>query len=258
MPPPYHEVPVPMYGFGTGKFHYTPRHPTGEDEDTRCVHGEAAFCGACTVFNKDILTPAFDPTSQIVDAYDARKYHEEHRYPTDCIQYFLEVCANLNIEDPQERDTPKRMAQAIKELTTPDTSWEFTTFDTTSDEMVVVADIRFASLCRHHVLPYTGVAHVAYIPNGKLAGLSKIPRYVLQCAASLSTQEELTTEIADGLEEKLTPLGVAVAMEAEHTCMSIRGVQATGTRTYTAAMRGVFADHDKTAKQEFLSRINGR
>lgn len=167
--------------------------------------------------------------------------------------------ATVGLDDtnPQEVKTPARFVKALRELTSPDENWEFTTFDTLSDEMVVVRDIRFASLCRHHVLPFMGVCHVAYVPNGQLAGLSKIPRLVSACSASLNTQEELTSEIALKLLDKLNPLGVGVMMEAEHTCMTIRGALAPGTLTYTGCMRGVFADHAKTAKAEFMSRIDG-
>jgi GTP cyclohydrolase I len=172
----------------------------------------------------------------------------------DVAEYLLMSCAGLDPTSPQEADTPRRFVRALRELTTPQ-EFEFTTFDTLSDEMVIIRDIRFASMCRHHVLPFMGVAHVAYIPNVKLAGLSKIPRFVHHCCASLNTQEELTAEIAAGLDMKLEPKGVGVIMEAEHTCMTIRGVQSPGTLTYTASMIGVFSDHTKTAKAEFLSRV---
>ncbi len=168
----------------------------------------------------------------------------------------LRDVVGLDTSRPDMKDTPRRFVQALRELTTPDYDWEFTTFDTLSDEMVIVRDIQFHSLCRHHILPFMGVCHVAYVPNVKLAGLSKIPRLVKQRSASLNVQEELTAEIAIALEDHLEPKGVGVIMEAEHTCMSIRGSLAPGTLTYTAAMRGVFSDHMKTAKAEFLSRIN--
>jgi GTP cyclohydrolase I len=171
-------------------------------------------------------------------------------------EWLLMAIAGLDNTNPQEQKTPTRFVKALRELTTPDRDWEFTTFDTLSDEMVVVRDIRFASLCRHHILPFMGVCHIAYIPNISLAGLSKLPRLVQQCSASLNTQEELTSEIATILEGKLDPIGVGVMMEAEHTCMTIRGALAPGTLTYTASMKGVFSDHTKTAKSEFLSRIS--
>lgn len=172
-------------------------------------------------------------------------------------EWLLMAVAGLDNTSPQEVRTPARFVKALRELTSPDNDWEFTTFDTLSDEMVVIRDIRFASLCRHHVLPFMGVCHIAYVPNVKLAGLSKFPRLVRQCSASLNTQEELTSEIAFKLSDILEPRGVGVMMEAEHTCMTIRGAQAPGTLTYTGSMKGVFSDHTKTAKAEFMSRIDG-
>lgn len=162
--------------------------------------------------------------------------------------------ATVGLDDtnPQEVKTPARFVKALRELTSPDENWEFTTFDTLSDEMVVVRDIRFASLCRHHVLPFMGVCHVAYVPNGQLAGLSKIPRLVSACSASLNTQEELTSEIALKLLDKLNPLGVGVMMEAEHTCMTIRGVQAVGSRTVTSTLLGTLRE-DARSRQEFFA-----
>jgi GTP cyclohydrolase I len=173
-------------------------------------------------------------------------------------EFLLEATTGLDPAHPQEQKTAARFVKALQELTTPDKGWEFTTFDTLSDEMVVVRDIRFASLCRHHVLPFMGVCHVAYVPNVKLAGLSKIPRLVRSISRGLNTQEELNYSIAYNLEEELNPKGVGVVMEAEHTCMTIRGALVPGTLTRTASMRGVFSDHSKTAKAEFLGSIGGK
>jgi GTP cyclohydrolase IA len=161
--------------------------------------------------------------------------------------------AGLDLSDPQEKDTARRFVKALKELTTP-VPFEFTIFDSNSKNMVVVKDIPFATLCRHHVLPFMGVAHLGYVPNGKIAGLSKIPRLIGYHAAGLNTQEELTDEIADDFIGYVEPLGVAVVMEAQHTCMGIRGVKSTGT-TRTMSVRGVLADHTRTAKMEFLEAI---
>lgn len=172
-------------------------------------------------------------------------------------EFLLMAVAGLDNTHPQERGTPRRFVQAMRELTSPDKDWAFTCFTTSSNEMVIVRDIQFASLCRHHVLPFMGVCHVAYIPNGKMAGLSKFARYVKSQAACLRTQEELTQDIAEGLNLLLEPLGVGVMMEAEHTCMTIRGALQPGTKTYSASMLGVFGDHDRTAKSEFMSRVNG-
>jgi GTP cyclohydrolase I len=161
--------------------------------------------------------------------------------------------AGLDLSDPQEQDTPRRFIKALRELTTP-VEFEFTVFDTDSDSMIVVKDIPFATLCRHHVLPFYGVAHLGYVPNGKMAGLSKIPRLIQFYAASLNTQEELTEKIASRFDDYLGPKGVAVTMIATHTCMGIRGVKSSGL-TKTTTVKGVFADHSRTAKLEYLEAI---
>jgi GTP cyclohydrolase I len=172
-------------------------------------------------------------------------------------QALLGRCAGLDPTNPQEERTAQRFVHALRELTTPE-EFEFTTFDSTSDEMVTMYDIPFSSLCRHHVLPFTGVAHVAYVPKKKWAGASKLARTVQWHSRSLQTQEELTSDVCDFLISNLEPDGVGVIMEAEHFCMTLRGVRTHGTRMRTANMWGVFADHDRTAKAEFLSGINGR
>jgi GTP cyclohydrolase I len=123
--------------------------------------------------------------------------------------------------------------------------------------MVVVRNITFTSLCNHHVVPFMGVAHIAYVPKNAVAGLSKFARVVRHFGRQLQVQERLTAEIADFLEGTLSPRGVGVVVEAEHLCMTIRGVHSPGTLTTTSAMRGVFSDHDRTAKAEFLNLIRG-
>ena len=153
--------------------------------------------------------------------------------------------------------TPQRFTRMLRELTTPE-SFVFTTFESDIDEMVVLSHISFYTFCAHHIIPFFGEAHVAYVPNGKLCGLSKIARVVESCCRSLNVQEELTADIADFLEDKLEPKGVAVVMEAEHLCMTMRGVKAAGTRTTTSAMRGVFLDPTKDARPEFLQLIGAR
>jgi GTP cyclohydrolase I len=168
-------------------------------------------------------------------------------------EYLLKKCTGLDINDPQERDTPRRFVKALKELTTPE-EFEFTMFDASTDNMVIQKDLEFATLCRHHVLPFVGTAHFGYVPDGRIVGISKIPRLINYHAAGLNTQEELTETLADAFMEKLEPLGVILVMEAQHTCMSIRGVRARGT-TRTTSVRGVFADHSRTAKAEFMEAI---
>jgi GTP cyclohydrolase I len=155
-----------------------------------------------------------------------------------------------NIEDL--RDTPRRAATALAELLTP-TPFVMTTFANEDgyDEMVVVRDIPFHSLCAHHLLPFIGVAHVAYVPAERVVGLSKLVRVVDHFARGLQTQERLTGQIAGALDSALAPGGVGVALAATHLCMSLRGVHAPGTETRTTAVTGLL--HDNPARRaEFL------
>lgn len=155
--------------------------------------------------------------------------------------------------------TPHRVAKAYKFLTK---GYEENIQDVLNDavfterysEMVVVKDIDFYSMCEHHMLPFFGKAHVAYIPNGKIVGLSKIPRVVEVFSRRLQVQERLTQQVADTLFEALTPLGVGVVIEAQHMCMMMRGVEKQNSVATTSAMLGVFRDDDKT-RSEFLHLI---
>jgi GTP cyclohydrolase I len=165
-------------------------------------------------------------------------------------------------EDP-ERDglqkTPERMEKAWEFLTggyTKDSAsiLQGALFDVDYDEMVIVKDIEFYSMCEHHLLPFFGRAHVAYIPNGKVIGLSKIPRLVDVFARRLQVQERLTREVASAIEEAVAPQGVGVVIEAEHLCMMMRGVEKQRSTTTTSAMRGVFRSEQQT-RNEFLSLV---
>ena len=149
-------------------------------------------------------------------------------------------------------DTPRRVARAYAELLTP-RSFDLTTFpnDEGYDELVLARDIPFQSLCQHHLLPFHGVAHVGYIPAGRILGLSKLARVVELFARGLQVQERLTSQIAGWLEERLEPKGVGVVLEAEHLCMSLRGVKATGSRTVTSALRGLVRDDPRTRTEFF-------
>ncbi len=169
-------------------------------------------------------------------------------------------------EDPA-RDglvkTPHRVAKMYAELFTglgenPADHLEVT-FAAEHDEMVMVRDIPFASLCEHHLIPFIGKAHVAYIPgeDGRITGLSKLARLVDGYAKRLQVQERMTTEIADAIEHALDPRGVLVVVEAEHLCMSMRGVKKSGTSTVTSAVRGLFRS-DASTRMEAMQFVRGR
>ena len=168
-------------------------------------------------------------------------------------------------EDPGReglRDTPKRVEKAYKFLTSGyganiDQVVNNALFTVDYSEMVIVKDIDFYSLCEHHLLPFFGKCHVAYIPSNKVIGLSKIPRIVDVFARRLQVQERLTNQIADTIREKITPLGVAVVMEATHLCMSMRGVEKQNSFAVTSAMQGSFRDNART-RMEFLELIKLR
>jgi GTP cyclohydrolase I len=150
-------------------------------------------------------------------------------------------------------DTPRRVAFAYAELLTP-RSFDLTTFpnDEGYDELVLARNIPFQSLCQHHLFPFHGVAHVGYIPADRILGLSKLARVVELFARGLQVQERLTQQVADWLDEHLAPKGVGVVLEAEHLCMSLRGVKAQGSRTVTSAVHGLLRD-DGRSRQEFFA-----
>ena len=165
-------------------------------------------------------------------------------------------------EDPSREgliETPRRVDKSLKFLTSGyqadiDEIVNGALFTEEYNEMVMVRDIDMYSLCEHHLLPFFGKCHVAYIPDGKVIGLSKIPRIVDMFARRLQVQERLTTQIAETLEDKLRPLGVAVVVEAAHLCMAMRGVEKQNSVTVTSAMRGVF-HRDPRTRAECLELI---
>ena len=163
-----------------------------------------------------------------------------------------------DIRSPHLADTPRRVADAFAELLTP-RPFDATTFpnDDGYDELVVVAGIPFDSLCEHHLLPFSGTAHVGYVPDDRLLGLSKFARAVERFARDLQVQERLTRQVAGWIDEQLRPLGVGVVLEAEHLCLSLRGARARGTRTVTSAFTGVVRDDART-RREFLARCGLR
>jgi GTP cyclohydrolase I len=159
----------------------------------------------------------------------------------------------VDLTDPHLIETPRRVAAAYAELLTP-LPFEPTTFpnDEGYDELVVARSIPFHSLCEHHLLPFHGVAHVGYLPGERIVGLSKLGRVVESFARRLQVQERMTKQIALWIEENLQPRGVGVVLEAEHLCMSLRGVQKPGAITVTSDLLGIVRDDART-RQEFLS-----
>ena len=168
-------------------------------------------------------------------------------------------------EDPARQwlvGTPARVERMYRELTEgyrvdADRLINDAIFDVDYSEMVVVKDMPFYSLCEHHLLPFFGTAHVAYLPRGRVIGLSKIPRVVEMYARRLQVQERLTQQIADFLQERLQPLGVGVVLEATHLCVAMRGVRKPGTTMSTSAVLGLFRSSDRT-RAEFLALLDRR
>ena len=166
-------------------------------------------------------------------------------------------------EDPTREGllkTPNRVAKALQFLTEgyhqdPKEILNQALFSTSNDEMVLVRDIEFYSMCEHHMLPIIGRAHVAYIPDGKVVGLSKIPRIVNVYARRLQIQEQMTEQIADAILETIKPKGVAVVVHARHMCMEMRGVQKINSTTVSSALRGLFKRDERT-RSEFYNLIN--
>jgi GTP cyclohydrolase I len=165
-------------------------------------------------------------------------------------------------EDPDRQGlvrTPKRVSDSYRFLTAgygmnPEDVLNNAVFDEPYNEMVIVKEIDFYSLCEHHLLPFWGRAHIAYIPNGKIIGLSKLPRLLDVFARRLQVQERLTQQVADSIEKALQPLGVAVVVEAFHLCIAMRGVEKQNAFATTSAMRGVFQD-DRATRSEFMNLI---
>ena len=176
-------------------------------------------------------------------------------------ELYRELLVRIGVDPTRDGlvDTPERMEKSMALLTrgyTQDATAviQDALFDVEYDEMVIVKDIEFFSLCEHHLLPFFGKAHIAYLPNGKVIGLSKIPRVVDVFARRLQVQERLTTEIADAIYDAINPQGVAVIVEAQHLCMMMRGVEKQHSATVTSAMRGVFKTQLQT-RNEFLSLV---
>ena len=181
---------------------------------------------------------------------------------TDAIQALIEQLL-VHLGENPTRDglvkTPERVAKAFRFFTQgyqedPEAILNGALFPIEYDEMVVIRDIDFFSLCEHHLLPFYGKCHVAYLPNGRIVGLSKIPRLVEVYSRRLQVQERLTVQIAEALQQKLNPQGVAVVMEARHLCMMMRGVETPNAVAVTSSMQGVFQSQQQT-REEFLNLI---
>jgi len=185
--------------------------------------------------------------------------------PQQRIADMVEEMLKLLGEDPARQGlkaTPKRVAKSLQELTAGygvdvDTIINNALFDVEYNEMVLVKDITFYSLCEHHLLPFFGKAHVAYVPDRQVVGLSKIPKIVQVFARRLQVQEHMTSQIAQTIQEKLQPLGVGVVLEARHLCMEMRGAQSQMSPTVTSAMLGVF-HRDLRTRGEFLELLRSR
>jgi GTP cyclohydrolase I len=189
------------------------------------------------------LDPAHEQTGRgAVDRAAARRAARE-----------LLGALGADVDSEALADTPRRVADAYAELLTP-RPFRATTFpnDDGYDELIVARGIPFHSLCMHHLLPFHGIAHVGYLPGKRILGLSKLGRVVELFSRDLQIQERLTVQVADWLEEQLEPKGVGVVLQAEHMCMSLRGVQKLGAKTVTSAMRGLLREDPRT-RQEFLS-----
>jgi GTP cyclohydrolase IA len=192
---------------------------------------------------------------------EASKAAPRRRMPTTAVDLAaaqhavrdLLIALGCDTSDEGLVETPRRVATTLAELITPQ-PFTMTTFANTEgyDELVLARAIPFHSLCQHHLLPFIGVAHVGYVPTDRLVGLSKVARVVDHFARGLQVQERLTTQIAACLHDELKPKGVGVVLEAEHLCMSLRGVQKPGTKTVTSSLLGTLR-HDARAREEFLA-----
>lgn len=189
-----------------------------------------------------VAAPGTDETARQIDVQAAERAAAH-----------LLVALGADLTEAGLRETPRRMVAAYSELLTPQ-PFHPTTFpnEEAYDELIVVRAIPFHSLCMHHLLPFQGVAHVGYLPGERIVGLSKLGRVIEHFARDFQTQERLTTQVAGWLERELAPKGVGVVLDAEHLCMSLRGVKKLGAKTVTSALHGLVRDDART-RQEFLA-----
>ena len=204
-------------------------------------------------------------TKPVQSASEEILLNESKPYDDKRIACHMREIIRLVGEDPSReglRKTPERFEKALKFLTSGynqnvDNVLNGATFSVSYDEMVVVKDIEFFSLCEHHVLPFFGKAHVAYLPSNKVLGLSKIARLVNMFARRLQIQERMTYQIAQAIEENISPEGVGVIIEARHLCMQMRGVEKQHGQAVTSAMLGAFR-HNKQTRDEFLALVKSK
>jgi GTP cyclohydrolase I len=197
---------------------------------------------------------ALEQTARLHVVHDASARDADRA--RDAAEAFLRALG-VPVDAPGLEDTPRRMVDAYTELLTP-RPFDLTTFPNEEgyDELVLARGIPVQSVCEHHMLPFTGVAHVGYLPGERIVGLSKLARVVELFARRPQVQERLTVQVANWLQAQLSPRGVGVVVEAEHLCMTLRGVQAPGTTTITSALQGVLRE-DPRSRAEFLS-LTGR
>ena len=211
------------------------------------------------MFSHYCFTPAHPVLSDKKEHVLKGKIMDKEKEFEEAVTKVLELLG----EDPKREGllkTPNRVAKALKFLTEgyqqdPEEILNQALFSTSNDEMVLVRDIEFYSMCEHHMLPIIGRCHVAYIPDGKVVGLSKIPRIVNVYARRLQIQEQMTEQIADAILGTIKPKGVAVVVHARHMCMEMRGVQKINSTTVSSALRGLFKSDERT-RNEFYNLIN--
>lgn len=210
-----------------------------------------------------VPAPTSDPAPDRAEVLPFRSRVTHDTAPMDLVaaqKAAADMLAALSVpvDSDDMADTPRRMVQAYAELLTVG-EFDFTTFPNTEgyDELVLVEDIPVRSVCEHHMLPFVGIAHVGYLPGERILGLSKLARVVDFFSHRTQTQERLTKQVAEHLRDQLQPRGVGVVIEAEHTCMSQRGVRAVGSRTVTSALFGGLRDNP-ASRAEFLGLVHGR
>jgi GTP cyclohydrolase IA len=202
------------------------------------------------------IKPVTSPSGATFGGVDNREALKKVTAEELAAELLRRVYPDWTPDTDHSANTPKRFVQSLKELCDVESEvFNFTTFPNDSDEMVTMGPIPFYTLCAHHVVPFHGNVWLGYVPKDVLCGLSKLARAVKYCAKGMHVQEVLTSHIHNFVDMHLQSRGLAVVVKAEHMCMSMRGVKVAGAITTTAKLSGVFADHDRTAKIEFMEWI---